>query len=278
MLPSNSNCPGSSIDDKQFINYKCDDTSTSHSFTHCFWDNSGLASGGGAIHVVFTSSYSSLSLTVDDCTFLHCHETGSVDGGGIYAQRIDTATVKDSFFFDCTCGNSHTGPEGAGILLNYIQTLPLIKSCVFVSCTTADDGGGCGIYYSYSTLTYAVDSCRCIKCKGTDPSSSEGAVICLSANFQFILCTNCLLYACDALSNGGGIWLDCIHSSTTKKINFCFFSENKSGGAIDICLYRLSSMYDILIHCFSTCPRKRITIYNDGTDYDAWLPQSILDA
>ena len=142
-IPSNTNCPKSSIDDKQFIKYKCDDTSTSHSFIHCSWDNNGLTSKGGAIHIAFSASHSSIILKVDGCTFLHCHETSSNGAGAVYAQHIGTTTVENSLFYDCECAHNPDYPEGAGINFNLIHTYPLIKSCSFISCVSGDDGGGC---------------------------------------------------------------------------------------------------------------------------------------
>ena len=269
---TNTNCLPSIIVDKTFPNQKCDDKSVSHSFIHCSWNNNGLTSGGGAVHIVFTSSYSSLSLTVDDCSFLHCHETGSVDGGAIYAQRIDAATVKKSFFYDCECGLSTTGPEGGGIILNYIRTLPLIKSCVFVSCMTADDGGGCGIYYSYSTLTYAIDSCRCIKCKGSRITSNQGGGICLSLNYDYLACTNCLLYACEAKSQGGGVWIGHPTGTTVKPITFCFFRGNTAGEGRDVYFYQLPTTPQAIIQSFSY-ESENVRVSGGS---DNWLPQGII--
>ena len=153
---------------------------------------------------------------------------------------------------------------------------PLIKSCLFLSCTSGDDGGGCGIYYSQSSLLYAVDSCRCIKCKGIASPNNEGGGMCLSGNDNFISCTNCLLYACEAPSNAGGIFLDCNYATNEKKITFCFFTENKSDGAIDVCVWRQSQNFVPLSHCFTTSTGKTVGEYENTKDHSDWLPHGYI--
>ena len=246
---SNNVCPASPVQDQTFIKYKCDGGSGTHSFKHCSWDNNGLTSAGGAIHIVFSESQSSISLSVSQCIFLHCHET-STDGGAVYARNIASASVSDSLFFDCECG-TQVGKEGGGICLNGMSEQPLIKLCSFVSCMSADDGGGCGIYTSKCNMNYAINSCCFIKCKSTHRSNGEGGGICIYTNKHFITCTNCLLRACETLYQGGGIWMDFPSSTTLKPITFCFFQENKAGSGIDVFLRGFSSSSQAIIHSFS---------------------------
>ena len=248
---SNDECSNSKIEGKPFTQQKCSDNTSSHSFTHCSWNNNGLTSNGGAIHLRCDSSQPLISLTVDDCTFLHCYETGEVGGGAIYAEFIGSATVKNSFFYDCKCGWNTTGPEGAGALLDYIHSLPFIQCCSFISCTTGDDGGGCGIWYSHSVITYVVDSCRFISCKGTHQTSSQGGGIMIYGNNDFIACTNCLLYACETKYRGGGIYISYPSETTVQPITFCFFQGNKSGKGRDICFEKFSSTPQAITHSFS---------------------------
>ena len=251
-LPSNNNCLDSPVTDQTFNSKKCSYSTGSHSFTKCSWDNAGLTSNGGAIHYVLTSqTHQSLaSLTVDKCTFFHCHETHD-DGGAVHARYIGTATVSDSFFYDCECGTA-PGQEGAGICFVYLSANPSIIRCTFISCVSADDGGGCSIWYSNSSVIYAIDSCRCIKCKGTKEMDSAGGGIVISHNSDFIACTNCLLYACEAKLEGGGIWTMRPTGETISPITFCYFRENKSKGARDIYFSQSDSTIQAIIHSFSS--------------------------
>ena len=194
----NELCSQPSISDQNFIKQKCSDALNSHSFIHCSWDNTALASKGGAIHFVLTdgTKQPSASLTVDKCTFLHCHETDN-DGSAVHARYIGTASVSDSFFYDCKCG-SNPGQEGAGVCFVYLSRKPSITRCSFVSGVSADDAGGCSIWYSSSSVAYAIDSVRCINCKGTSQSSSEGGGIYLYKNDNFMTCTNSLFTDCNS--------------------------------------------------------------------------------
>ena len=269
---SNDECSNSKIEGKPFTQQKCSDNTSSHSFTHCSWNNNGLTSNGGAIHLRCDSSQPLISLTVDDCTFLHCYETNGVGGGGVYAENIGSAVVTNSFFSDCQCAQNTTGPEGAGVLLDFINTLPSIKCCDFVSCITGDDGGGCGIWYSHSSITYAVDSCNYIKCKGTKPADSEGAGVILHANSDFLTCTNCLFYACDAPFNGGGVSLSFPSGASLQPLTFCFFRENLSQGFRDVYLRQFPSSPPAIAYSFS-CEYESGKV---GGGEDDWLPQSTL--
>ena len=266
---SNDNCPASPVTNTNFTNKKCSYSSGGHSFTNCSWNNNGLSSSGGAIHLRCASSQPLISLTVDYCSFFHCHETGEVGGGAIYAEFIGSGTVQNSFFYDCKCGWNTTGPEGAGVLLDYIHTLPLIRCCSFISCTTADDGGGCGIWHSHSSITYAVDSCRFIKCTGTHESNSKGGGIMIYSNSDFITCRNCLFYACETNDQGGGIYITHQSGTSVQPISFSFFRDNQSGEGRDIYLYQFDDTPQPILFSFSyesengkVSPRS-----------DTWLPQ-----
>ena len=264
-LISNVACPDSPVQNQNFFKQKYDTGSGTHSFTRCSWDNSGLTSGGGAIHIVFSESHSSISLTVDDCNFLHCKESNSVGGGAISIKYIGSADIENSVFYDCECGISSDGPESAGILLLYLYSYPLIKSCSFISCTTGDDSGGCGIYCSNSTSPYAIDSCRFIKCKGTDTSSSEGGGAAIGENFMHVGVSNSLFNENHAVFGGAvEIWEDYL-SSFQYPFKFCFFNNNTATKGNDICFASTPAQYPFL-HCLSTTASSRV--YNGD---DNWL-------
>ena len=270
-IPSNDECTNTEVKDKPYSGQKCSDNSTSHSFIRCSWDNSPHTSNGGAIHLRCASPQPSISLTVDKCTFLHCHETNGVGGGAIYAEYISTAMVENSLFYDCECVWNTTGPEGAGALLNYIYTRPFIKCCSFISCTTGDDGGGCGIWYSNSSNIYGVEFCRFIRCKGTHETSSEGGGIMIYGNTDFVSCTNCLFYACETKDQGGGIYIQYPTGTSVKPITFCFFRENQSGNGRDVCFDGFNTTPQAIIYSFS-CESADGKI--DGGP-DNWLPRGI---
>ena len=270
-ISSNTNCLEPSIDYEQFVKYKCDDNSGSHSFRHCSWDNTGLTTNGGAIHYVLSEdTKQTSSISVYKCTFLHCHET-STDGGAVYARYIGSASVSDSFFYDCECGSDH-GQEGGGICYAYLSSNPSISRCTFISCVSADDGGGCGIWYSHSPTPYAVDSCSFIQCNGINDAESEGGGIILCLNTDFITCINCLFYGCKGPSQGGGIFLEGASDTTPVPITFCFFRENESRNGRDVFLRGLPSNIRAITHSFSFESR-------DGRvagGQDNWLPQGVI--
>ena len=269
-ITSNADCTQSSISDQEFNLKKCSYSSGSHSFTNCVWNNNGRTSNGGAIHYVLTdeTKRSSASLAVDDCTFLHCHDTGTVDGGAVYAKYIGSASVSDSRFYYCECGSA-PGQEGAGICLGHLYTNPSIVRCTFISCTTADDGGGCGIWYSKSSIIYAVDSCCFVNCIGIGEEKCQGGGIAIIWNEDFMTCTNCFLFACEAKSEGGGIWVMCPAETSPKPITFCFFSENEAGEGKDVFLYGFPTSSQHIIHSF-TC--ESVSGRVSGSS-DNWLPQ-----
>ena len=258
--------------DKPFTQQKCSNNSTSHSFIHCSWDNSGLVSNGGAIHLCCDSSQPLISLTVDECTFQHCYETSSDGAGAVYAQNIGISIVENSFFYDCKCATNTLFPEGAGVLFNYIRTSPLIKLTFFLSCITGDDGGGCGIWYSNSSITYVVDSCRFIKCKGTTDNGCQGGGIIIAHCTTFIACTNCLLCACEAKHQGGGIWIMCPTGAPISPITFCFFHENQSDNGRDVYFQDFDSVLPAIAHSFSF----ESTSGRVGAQSDDWLPSGIV--
>ena len=270
-ISSNPNCPDLLIENQHYTQYKCDNILTNHSFLHCSWDNSPRASNGGAIHLLCNSPQPLIYLTVDDCDFFHCKESGSVIGGAIFAKYIGVVVVENSLFYDCACGVGISVSEGAGVFLYFLTSYPFLKSCSFLSCTSADDGGGSGICTCNSFLTYAVDSCNFINCKATHPQSGQGGGISIGDNKVFVSCCNCLFCACEAKLEGGGLWIDCVHASTDKKISFCFFSDNKSGGPVDICFYMFSPVYEIVQHCFSSSSGTKIMVYDSAINYDHWL-------
>ena len=281
---SNAACPSSPVENKNFIKYKCDGGSGAHLFKHCSWNNIGLSSNGGAIHCVLTerTKQPSASLTVDKCTFLHCHETGTVDGGAIHARYIGTASVSDSFFYDCECGSS-SGQEGAGVCYAYLSTNPSISRCLFVCCTSLDDGGGCGIWYSHSRTPYAIDSCSFLECKGLSADGSEGGGMYLYRNYDFIICTNCFFAFCSTPFHGGGIAISYVSSSTITPLTFCYFHMNTAGDVNDIFFYYTPTLYEDILNSFSTSTPHRICYVANEDDWknsdayhyeDNWLPQA----
>ena len=265
---SNSACSPSPIEDQQFSNENCTYSSGSHTFIDCSWNNTGRTNTGCAIYFVRTTTDSTASLSVTRCSFFHCHSSGSVGGGGICVNQIGSAHISESIFFDCSCG-SYNSLEGGGIMLSRMYTQPFIQTCTFISCSSCDDGGGCAIYYSNSSLTYVINSCPFIKCKGVDKSSSQGGGFLVYSNKHFIACTNCAFYACDAPHQGGGIWIDLPSGTTMKRITFCFFHENQSGSGRDIYFRDFSSSTQAIIHCFSF----ESTTGRVFGGQDTWLPQ-----
>ena len=278
---TNNACPASPVQDQAFIKYKCDSGSGTHSFKHCSWDNSGLASNGGAIHLVYSSPQSSISLTVEHCIFLHCHETGTVDGGAIYVKYINTASVSNSFFYDCECGTA-PGQEGGGICYSYLSTNPSIARCSFISCVSADDGGGCGIWLSNASSVYAINSCRFLKCKGLSETGSEGGGSLLYKNENFITFSNCLFSDCSAPVNAGGVCIYSLSGTTVKPIKFCFFHENKSNGFRDATFYYFDDSPQIITYSFSTASSNRVSVYNSTDRYhylrDNWPPYATINS
>ena len=287
-ISSNNNCPDSPVHDQTLIDYKCDCGSGTHSFKHCSWDNSPRSSNGGAIHYVLTAQtkQTSASLTVENCVFLHCHETGTIAGGAIYTNYIGSASISDSYFYDCECGSSTDGPDGAGVLLNHLHTLPLIKSCSFVSCVSGDDGGGCGIWNCGSFLNYALDSCSFIKCKGTDIESAQGGAVIFYNNTGARACTNCIFSNSEGYY-GGALYLHCFsYLTSTPPASFCFFNKNSvltSGYGNDVgienCLVSNASV--LFQHCVSTSNPNRIgysyiTWSWKNTDVN-WLPHATIN-
>ena len=268
-LPSHDNSQDSPVTSQTFNSKKCSFSSGSHAFTTCSWDNNGLTSKGGAIHIAFSDSRPSLTLTIDKCTFLHCHEPGTVDGGAVHARYIGAASVSDSFFYDCACG-SNTGHEGAGICFDAISQQPSIIRCTFISCTTADDGGGCGVWFSKADSVYALASCVCIECKGTHVDNSQGGGIMIAHNTDPITCTNCLLSACETKCQGGGIWINYPTGKSIKAMTFCFFHENKSPSGKDICFFEYSRNTQPILYSFSS---NRASGRVDGGP-DTWLPRA----
>ena len=283
----NDDCPSTPVTNREFKPIKCTYSSGSHSFIQCTWDNSERTSNGGAIHYRLTANTkdSSTSLTVDKCTFLHCKEADPIDGGAIYTAYIGTVSVSNSHFLDCKSGSGETGAEGGGVLCYFISVLPLIRSCTFLFCTTGDDGGGCGIWFSNSSLAYAVDSCRCIKCQGTHIDNSQGGGIMLAWNDMFITITNCLLSACETKYQGGGIWMSYPSGTSVRPLTFCFFSENKSGYGRDVQFINFPSDAEAITHSFSTEPsisgsvcvgtfNSETVVYSNIHPVN-WLPQGI---
>ena len=212
------------------------------------------------------------SLTVTRCSFVHCHASGSVGGGGVFAQRVGSASVCDSYFYDCSCGTSDY-MEGGGVLLNYIAVKPSIARSMFVLCQSSDDAAGCGIWCSNASLPYAVDSCQYFKCEGLSESGSEGGGIMLWSNTDFVTCTNSLFYACKAKSRGGAICISYVSRPIFKPITFCFFKENKSDKGRDVYFQDFPSTPLAITHSFSfEAASGRVFGRSDD-----WLPQAIMN-
>ena len=247
----NSDSPDNSIQGQSFVSQNCTRTSGTHTFIECSWDNEDSGQNGCGIYYVLSSPDSTSSLTVRKCAFSNCHSSGSVAGGAIYACNISSAYLYDSFFFQCSCGTSNY-MEGGGVLLGCMQFQPFIRGCLFLCCTSPDDGAGYSVWYSNSATACAIDSCRFIRCKGTDPSQSEGGGVILCSNTDFITCTNCLFCACEAQVQGGGIYLSCPSGATVTPITFCFFRENKSNAGRDVHLRVFPSDEEAIAHSFSS--------------------------
>ena len=247
---SSSVCSPSPIEDQHFSNENCTYSSGSHRFIDCLWDNAQNINSGCAIYFVLSSADSSASLNIKRCSFSHCHATGNVAGGGMHVQHINSVTLSESFFFDCSCG-TYEYMEGGGVLLSYLHSQPLIKDCLFLQCVSSDDGGGCGIYYCSSSITYVVDSSRFIQCQGTDSSNSEGGGIHLCHNTDPVTCTNCLICGCNAPYEGGGAWIDYPSSTNTNLVTFCLFKDNTASSyGNDVILFNTEE--NTLTHCFTT--------------------------
>ena len=285
--PSISNvvCPGSPIEDQSFVAYKCDSGSGTHSFTSCSWNNNGLSSNGGASHLIYTSPHPSISLTVNQSTFLHCHETGAVDGGAIYVKDINTASVSNSFFYDCECG-SNIGHEGGGLCYAYLSSNPSIVRCTFIYCVSADDGGGCAIWHSQSQTSNAVDSIHCINFKGLSETGSEGGGIYIYGNNKYITCTNCLFAECSTKYVGGALVLS-KSAATTEPLMFCFFHNSATKYGNDIFYYYSPTLTTYILYSLSTSPPHRICYVLKESDWttpqqfkydDDWLPQANINA
>ena len=268
---SNSNpaCSENPTQDKSFFNVNCSYSSGSHTFIDCSWDNKDSGTNGYGIYYVLPSSDSASSLTVTHCSFIHCHASGGVGGGGVFAQCVGSASVCDSNFYDCSCG-SYDYMEGGGVLLNYIAVKPQIVHCTLFLCSSPDDGGGCGIWCSNSSLPYAVDSCRFIHCKGTHQTSSQGGGIVIGWNTDFITCTNSLFCACSAPTEGGGVWINHPPQTDLHPITFCFFCENIAGQGKDVLLRNFQMTPQPITYSFS-CESENGKV-SGGSDY--WLPQT----
>ena len=271
LIPTNDECPNSPVTSQSFRPKKCSYNAGSHSFTNCSWDNTDLSSNGGAIHYRLTSATKSYaSLTVDKCTFLHCKEAETVDGGAIYAAYIGTVSVTASLFYDCKSGTGQIGAEGGGICCYYIAVLPLIRTCTFLFCTTGDDGGGCGIWLSNASSVYVINSCRFLKCKGTHVDNSQGGGIMLSFNEVFVTITNCLLCACETKYQGGGVLITQPSDTSLQPLTFCFFHDNKSPIGKDVCFYEYNGNIQLILYSFSSdAAAGRV----DGGP-DNWLPHT----
>ena len=254
---SNDDCPASPVTNTKFTNKKCNSFSGSHSFIHCSWDNSGLTSNGGAIHCAFSDDTQkpSISLTIEQCIFSHCHETSTECGGGaVSAEYISAARIESSYFYDCECGANSSLANGGGVLLNYLYSYPSIRRCSFLSCVSGDDGGGCGIWYCNSSVMYVVDSCRFIQCSAVDASSSAGGGLMIAWNEDSVTITNCLFYSCSCLGaiwGGGGIWINRPSNTDVSPITFSFFCQNIAEKGRDVLLVSFPSSPQAIIHSFS---------------------------
>ena len=238
------------------------------------WNNEGLINQGCAISFQGPSDAPSGTLEVDKCSFFHCHSS-DVGSGGVFAHCISSASVSDSIFFDCSCSEAST-QEGGGVFMGNLSGKPLVQSCSFISCTSGDDSGGCGIWYCSSSLTYSVDFCRFITCKAAHPESGQGGGAVLAWNEQFVPLKNCLFFSCDAVSEGGGLWIDCRYATNDRKFVFCFFSQNTADSGKDVCVWRFPLNYVPLLHCFTTSTGKTVGEYENTNEHNNWLPQGTL--
>ena len=281
-IVSNDDCSDTSIERQSFKKQKCSYSSGSHSFTHCTWNNNGLSSDGGAIHLLSTSPQPSVSLIIDQCTFQHCYEANPVDGGAVYVSYIGSVSISDSSFYDCKCGTGTTLAEGAGVCILYISVKPLLLRCSFISCVSPDDGGGCGIYYCDSSLLYTVDSCCFIKCIGKDSDGQGGGVL-FYRNTGNQACTNCLFSELEAYYGGAFYSYIPNYVENSYPVKFCFFNKNSdlaSGYGTDVCFDELYPNNNTVLfqQCFSTSDSKRVGYHYSiwsSTDVD-WFPSGTL--
>ena len=248
---------------QSFTNTNCKYDSGSHEFLDCSWDNEELGNNGCAIEFNAENSGRSGSLNVKRCSFFHCHSSGNVGSGGVAAFCISSASVSDSFFYDCSCPMSET-QEGGGVFIGNLSVQPLIRCCSFISCESADDGGGCGIWYSASSFPYAVDSCCFIKCKGTDEAHSEGGGVILWDNNKTIGISNSLFSGNHAVSGGAIDLYDVSPSTFSNPLKFYSFDKNTGRNGNDILFSSRPPSYPLL-QCFSTTASSRI--YNGENDW-----------
>ena len=278
----NTGCSANPTEDQQFTNQSCTYTSGVHSFFHSTWDNDRYEDGGCAICIIGSSDAPSGTLEVDQCSFSHCHSSGNVGSGGVAALYISSASVSSSVFVDCSCKSANT-QEGAGVLFGGISLRPLIIDCSYFTCTTWDDGGGCGIWHSHSAHAYVVEACLFIQCRGLNLTSSQGGGAVIGANSNFITCTNSLFSFCSSLYHGGGLALASQFCLPDQPLTFCFFHQNTAKYGNDIYYYYTPDPTSDILHCFSTSSPHRICYVENVDDnadpnkyeYDDanWLPK-----
>ena len=113
--------------------------SFSSSFTSCEWKNCE-ASDGGAICLdgdSLSSLPSSLSLSVERCTFSYCVCTG-VYGGAIFMWRGTAFSAEHSFIIGCASKEA----DGGGFQICHISQCTHLSHCTFIDNHAYDYGGG----------------------------------------------------------------------------------------------------------------------------------------
>ena len=263
-IPQNDLCSDSSVTNQYFTKHQCSYDSGSHSFIQCSWNNKEASGDGCAIYFRGPSNAPSGILDVQKCSFFHCHST--LPSGGVSSLCISSASVSDSVFYDCTCTYTDY-QEGGGVLMANISIQPLIKFSSFISCSTGDDSGGCGIFFSHSFLTQAVQSCRFIDCKGViDDSQGGGAIV--NNNVAFVTLTNCLFSLCNTPFQAGGLALSCPSGTTPQPLTFCYFHKNTAKYGNDIFFYYAPNPSSGIIHCFSTSSSDKISYVSNIGDWN----------
>ena len=132
-----------------------------------------------------------------------------------------------------------------------------------------------------SLLTYVIDSCCFIKCRGTGDNDSQGGGIYFYGNNHFITCTNCLFALCNSSYHGGGIVISYPAGTSIKPLIFCYFHENTAQYGNDIFFYYFSNPSEAILHCLSmSLPHRVDYVVNSNDVYnhsayqsgDEWLP------
>ena len=274
-LSNDISCENNPYSDCSTMERQSFSSSGDASFTKCDFiscnNNQNRPEGdGGAI------SYSVLNghLIVTSCYFFNCIAYQK-EGGAIDVRDADYATISSSSFVNCQTHLPHSGIiGGGGINLRSIQQIPLISLCIFISCSSGNDGGGASIWDFSSSITDPICSSCCF-IGGT--TGDAGAGVILYNNTNPSPCSNCLFSSNDA-DFGGAIYIYYVtYPSNSYPIQFCFFHANsasKYGNDVAIENFLLNQDNPIINYSFSTVGSNRLAYHDSGwhnTTVD-WLP------